>query len=159
MYSYEDWLQKADDMGFLVAEDASFKSHVKGLIFDNCIGLSAEIKTMAEKKCVLAEEIGHSITGVGSILSQNSVWERKQENKARIWSYNKLIGLDGIISSYRYGCRNSFEMADYLEVTEEVLVDSIKKYRSKYGVCTTIDNYIIYFEPNLTVAELNNTYG
>lgn len=155
MYSYEDWLQKADDMGFLVAEDASFKSHVKGLIFDNCIGLSAEIKTMAEKKCVLAEEIGHSITGVGSILSQNSVWERKQENKARLWSYNKLVGLDGIISSYRYGCRNSFEMAGYLEVTEDFLKEALTLYKNKYGTHVEYEDYIITFIPTFDVKAID----
>ena len=46
-------------------------------------------------------------------------------------------------------------MAEYLEVTEEFLRESLDMYRSKYGVCTTLDNYIIYFEPSLTVADMN----
>lgn len=37
--------------------------------------------------------------------------------------------------------------ADFLDSTEEYLKKAIQCYRSKYGVCTAIDNYVIYFEP------------
>ena len=46
-------------------------------------------------------------------------------------------------------------MAEYLEVTEPFLKDTLEAYRLKYGQYTTIDNYIIYFEPNLYVADMN----
>lgn len=46
-------------------------------------------------------------------------------------------------------------MAEYLEVTEEFLKDALKRYHQKYGVCTTVDNYIIYFEPALGVVKMN----
>ena len=39
------------------------------------------------------------------------------------------------------------EMADFLDATEEYLREAIRCYRSKYGVCAAIDNYVIYFEP------------
>lgn len=38
-------------------------------------------------------------------------------------------------------------MADFLDSTEEYLKKAIQCYRSKYGACTAIDNYVIYFEP------------
>ena len=47
-------------------------------------------------------------------------------------------------------------MAEYLDVTETFLADAIERYRSKYGMFATLDNYIIYFEPCLAVAEINN---
>ncbi|MCI9645296.1 MAG: hypothetical protein HFH40_00525 [Lachnospiraceae bacterium] len=156
MCSYEHWLQIADDMGFQVAENAFFESHAKGLISDKFIGLNKEIETTAEKKCILAEEIGHSVTGVGSILSQKGTWDCKQEQQARLWAYNRLIGLNGIINSHKNGCQNLYEMAEYLDVTETFLADAIERYRSKYGMFATLDNYIIYFEPCLAVAEINN---
>ena len=31
--------------------------------------------------------------------------------------------------------------------TEEYLREAIQCYRSKYGICVAVDNYIIYFEP------------
>lgn len=43
--------------------------------------------------------------------------------------------------------------AEYLEVTEECLQECIEIYRDKYGVYTTVDNYVIYFLPNLAVLE------
>lgn len=48
-------------------------------------------------------------------------------------------------------------MAEYLDVTEAFLADAIERYRSKYGVFTTLDNFIIYFEPNLTVTEITDS--
>ena len=38
-------------------------------------------------------------------------------------------------------------------MTEEYLQECIDCYRDKYGICTEIDNYIIYFIPNLAVME------
>ena len=130
-------------------------SKFKGLYYDGCIAISNDIDTEKERACVLAEELGHHYTTFGDILEQKiSVDNRKQELKARLWGYNKLIGLAGILSSYQAGYRNAYEMAEYLNVTEEYLKEAIEAYRRKYGICTRIDNCIIYFEPNLTVLEI-----
>lgn len=45
-------------------------------------------------------------------------------------------------------------MAEYLNVTEDFLAETLHCYKAKYGVCAKIDNYIIYFEPSLGVFEL-----
>ncbi len=60
----------------------------------------------------------------------------------------------GIVKAYQYGCRNSYEVADYLGVTEEFLADALKAYKSKYGICATVDNYIVYFEPYVGIMEI-----
>ena len=73
--------------------------------------------------------------------------KQKQEYRARLYGYNLKIGLTGLIRAYEAGCRNLYEMADFLDSTEEYLKKAIQCYRSKYGVCTAIDNYVIYFEP------------
>ena len=52
-----------------------------------------------------------------------------------------------LIRAYEAGCRNIFEMAEFLDATEEYLREAIQCYRSKYGICVAVDNYIIYFEP------------
>ena len=54
MNLYEQWLQKADDIGLHVVENVPFESQAKGLICGNCIGLNQDIETTAEKACVLA---------------------------------------------------------------------------------------------------------
>ena len=102
----------------------------------------------------MAEELGHYHTTVGNIISQSSSLDRKQELHARVWAYNKLIGLTGIINSHKQGCYSLSDAADYLEVTEEFLVETLQYYKGKYGTHTTIDNYVIYFEPSLGVFEL-----
>lgn len=42
-------------------------------------------------------------------------------------------------------------MADYLDVTEDFLKDALESYRRKYGIYTEIDNYIIFFEPWISI--------
>ena len=78
---------------------------------------------------------------------------RKQEHQARLYGYNKMIGLYGIISAFNAGCHSRYDMAEYLHVTEQYLQDAIDCYREKYGICTILDNYIIYFIPYLAIME------
>lgn len=79
---------------------------------------------------------------------------RKQERQARLWGYNRSIGLFGLIRAYEHGCKDKYKIAEYLDVTEEFLENCIACYRDKYGILTIVDNYIIYFIPHLTIAEL-----
>ena len=58
-----------------------------------------------------------------------------------------LTGHDGLIRAYEARCRNCYEMAEYLDVTEEYLEEAIDCYKAKYGLYASVDNYIIYFEP------------
>lgn len=151
---YEELLEEAEHNNIYVMEKVAFESDSKGLINNDVIGLSNKLCNNIERACVLAEELGHYNTNAGNILDQNIVNNRKQEHIARMWSYNKLIGLRGIINSYNAGCRTKYEMAEYLGVTIEFLEEAIKKYTDKYGICTELDNYIIYFIPTLGVMEL-----
>lgn len=147
-------LKEAASENIYIIENADFKSEADALMKGNIIGINKKVKSQRKKSCILAEELGHYHTTVGNILNQSKSSNRKQELKARLWAYDKLIGLEGIIRAYQYGCQNYYEMADYLEVTEEFLLDTIEQYRSRYGVYTKLDNYIIYFEPNLRVTEV-----
>ena len=151
---YEDLLTEAVNNDVYVIEKADFKSKADGLIKGNVIGLNRKIRSTQKRACVLAEELGHYHTSVGNILDQSSVENRKQERRARLWGYNKLIGLSGIVSAYKYGCRNMYEMAEYLEVTEEYLSEALECYRGKYGAYTQVDNYVVYFEPCVGVFEI-----
>lgn len=153
MTKYEELLYEAINDGISVDEDYSFKGDLSGLYIDGNIALSNQLQTTPEKTCVLAEELGHHHTSVGNILDMNDVRNRKQERQARLWGYNKLIGLSGIINAFRAGCHSRHEIADFLDVTEEYLQECIDCYREKYGVCTEIDNYTIYFIPNMAVME------
>lgn len=123
-----------------------------GLIYGNRIAIRNQL-TEIKKKCVLAEELGHYHTTAGNILDQSEPGNRKQELRARLWAHNKLIGLSGLIRAYLHGCQSIFELAEYLGVTEEFVLEAVSFYKSKYGNCARHDRYLIFFEP-LSVLEI-----
>lgn len=150
--TYEELLKEADSMGLIVKEKPLHGTD--GRILNKRIAIRKDIPTQKEKSCVLAEEIGHHATSYGNILNQNKIPNRKQELQARLYGYNLKIGLSGIVKAHQAGCRNIYEMAEYLEVTEEYLKEALECYRRKYGMCATLDNYIIYFEPRLGIMKI-----
>ncbi len=149
--NYEALLDEAQQDGLIVKEKPLIYNN--GRIKGKRIAIRKDIETSTEKACVLAEELGHHHTSVGNIIDMENVSNRKQERQARFWGYNKLIGLTGIVRAFQAGCQSRHEVADLLDVTEEYFQECIDCYRDKYGVCTEIDNYTIYFIPNLAVME------
>lgn len=145
---YNALLNEANAEGISIKE-RPFKTY-DGRIKGKDIYLRKDMNT-AEKSCVLAEELGHYYTTVGDILDMNVSENRKQERQARLWGYNRVIGLFGLIRAYEHGCKDKYEIAEYLDVTEEYLEDCINCYRDKYGEYKIVDNYTIYFIPNLMI--------
>lgn len=125
-----------------------------GLISGHRIAIRKDIETQKEKACVLAEELGHYHTSSGDILDQSNVVNRKQELRARMWGYNQMIGLTGLVSAVKANCRSVYEIAEYLDVTEDYLKEALAAYRSKYGLGKAVDNYWITFEPSLQIYEM-----
>ena len=150
--TYEEMQILHDDLN-IVEMDLSEVSGLKGLYVNGHIAINAKMSDI-EKACVLAEELGHHYTSVGNILDMTSFANRKQERQARLWAYNKQIGLIGLVRAFEHGCQNRFEIAEYLEVTEEFLEECIECYRNKYGICKRVDNYVVYFIPQLSVMKL-----
>ena len=150
---YEILVSEASDTGLTVKEKPL--KYNNGRIKGNKIAIRKDLETSSQKACVLAEELGHHYTTVGNILDQADTGNRKQERRARLWAYDKLIGLHGIIDAFEHGCRNRYEIAEYLDVTESFLLDTIAVYREKYGVCKRFQNYVVYFEPTLAIGKLN----
>lgn len=148
--TYEELLIESESQNLIVKEKNL--PGYNGRIYKNRIAISKNLN-MSEKKSVLAEELGHHHTSVGNILNMEDLSNRKQERQARLWGYNKLIGLTGIVNAFESGCQSAYEASEFLEVTVEYLQECIDCYRDKYGICTEIDNYIIYFIPNLAVME------
>lgn len=155
MNTFEELQEEACKDGIDVIENYPFESdRISGLYADYTIVLSKNLKNSAKKACVLTEELGHHYTAVGDIIDQSTVENRKQELYGRAWAYNKQIGLTGLINAYKNHCQNAHEVAEYLNVTDEFLTDSLNYYKSKYGCCPQVDNYFIFFEPNIAVTEL-----
>lgn len=153
MNTYELLESEACKDGIEVVNHNFRSNRIKGLYCNNVIAINSSIETTTEKACVLAEELGHYHTTVGNIISMSDVQNRKQERHARFWAYNNRIGLYGLIRAYEHGCSNRYEVAEFLEVTEDFLEEAIECYRQKYGVCRNVDNYTVYFIPQLAVCK------
>lgn len=154
MNLFEEALEKANNLGIDVIENYDFRSErIKGLYCDGTIALNTNIKTNTEKRCVLEEEISHHVVNVGDIITM-SYGNIKEEQKARLITYNKLIGLRGIIKAYEHHRTSLHEMAEFLDVTEGFLRDALNLYEKKYGICVAVDNYIINFVPCFSVTKL-----
>lgn len=151
--TYEELLNIAL-MEDIEVSETPLPGNLEGIYFNNYIRINKDIDTLNRKAGVLAEELGHHYTTVGDITDQSLTSNRKQELQARLWAYNKQIGLLGIVQAFEHRCKDKYEMAEYLNVTEEFLSEALDCYRSKYGVSVKIDNYIIRFEPNLQVTKL-----
>ena len=108
--TYEELL-KLSDTENLIVKEKNIPGY-GGRIYKNRIAIHQGIDTSVEKACVLAEELGHHYTSVGCILDQTDLANRKQERQARLWGYNKLIGLMGIVRAFNAGCQNQYEIAD-----------------------------------------------
>lgn len=152
MNNYELLLDNASQKGLTVKEKPLKASD--GRIKGKRIAIREDIETTVKKACVLAEELGHHHTTVGNIIDLENPENRKQERQARLWAYNKQIGLRGLIRAYEHGCRSRHEIAEYLEVTEDFLQEAIECYRDKYGIGAVINNYYIMFIPNLQIMKL-----
>lgn len=149
MTKYEYLLNEAHSQQLITVESPLRAN--KGRIVGDMIAIKSDM-TDTEKQCVMAEELGHYYTSVGDILDQESVDNRKQELKARLWAYKRLLPLDCFISAFRSGCNSLYEYADYLNVTETFLRDAIRRYKQIYGTdWVRVDNYAIRFCPELAI--------
>ncbi len=149
---YEDLVIDIQNKGICII-DMNFHGKCKGLYVDNIIAISSNLETDKEKKCILAEESGHYYTSIGNILDKSDISKAKQEKRARNWGYEKLVSIVDIINAFKAGVETRYEMAEYLNITEDFLDASIKHYKEKYGAFYLIDKYLINFEPYLKIME------
>ena len=153
MNSYELLEYEACKEGIEII-DYEFKSErIKGLYCDGSIAISKGLRTTPEKISVLAEELGHYYTTAGDITDQTDISNRKQEHRARLWAYDKLIGLSGIIKGFESGCQTRYELAEFLRVPESFLQEALGCYREKYGQYIVTDGYVVYFTPTIGVMK------
>lgn len=147
--SYEKLLYKSEEENIIV-EEVSMPYRTKGLsgvIGDTKLAWIDKDLTSIEKKCVLAEEIGHIKTSCGNILDQSSISNRKQERRARKWATENTLPLASLVDGWKNGCTSYYELAEFLEVSEEFLLESLQLYSEKYGIRIEVDEYIVLFEP------------
>jgi len=147
----EALLDETDQQSVEVYENFMARG-IRGLYSDNIIWLNQGL-SYRDKACVLAEEMGHYYTSSGNTLDQKQTGNIKQEKRARNWAYEKLIPLQSFVEASKEGITNWYELADFMDVTEEFLEQAMDHYKEKYGLYVEWTSYLIYFEP-LGVLEL-----
>ena len=150
--TYENLLIEAEEKGIKVKEKHMYVG-LKGIYKNNKILINLKASTDVEKKCILSEEIGHHETSYGNILDDNNIVNRKQEVIARRWGYEHTVKIEDLIKAYEYGAVNSFEIAEYLEVTEQHLINAINNYKKRHGIFAELANHFICFEPHLKIEK------
>ncbi|WP_019636160.1 ImmA/IrrE family metallo-endopeptidase [Paenibacillus fonticola] len=154
MNSYEELKQ---EVTITFDDQAALPEWLRGIYIESGVGnmilLNRNLETDRERKCILSEEMGHQHKTVGDITDQSKLENQQQELRARQWGYERLVPLSAIVQAFHARVRGRYEIAEFLDVTEEFLQASIDRYRNKYGLYTIWNNYIIYFDP-LGVAEI-----
>ncbi|SLN00159.1 Phage protein [Brachybacterium faecium] len=128
------WIDKLEETypNVEVIEDSNMPVGQKGLYINGTILLNKN-QSYIEKRCTLAEELGHHETTYGDIVYSDVIVNRKLEIIARRWGYKKLIPKDTLQEAYNKNFIYYYEMAEYLDVTEEFLHECIKYYNLKNG--------------------------
>lgn len=128
MNKFEKLLKKATDANISVYEYNLGESNLEGLYYDNNIALSNKIETTNRKACIIAEELGHHYTSSGNILNTKDIGSMRQEHRARRWAYDIMVKEQDIKKAISAGCREIWEIAEYLDIDEQFLRDALVYY-------------------------------
>lgn len=92
------------------------------------IGLSKSLfSNRAHFRCVLAEELGHHFTSVGNSVPltffhySDRITISRTEYRAMRWAALYLMPLDKLCLAFKKGIRERWELAEFFDVTEEMV--------------------------------------
>ena len=67
--------------------------------------------------------------------------------KEFIETQNVLYGVARSVEAHNYGVSNLYELAEYVQLSEEYIAEILKHYKNKYGIGTHYGEYLITFDP------------
>ena len=150
MTVYERLEQTAYDNNIYLLRSA-LPAPLNGLFFkamDFCtITLSTRLQRTCEHCVVLAEELGHYHTVIIDLFHAPPEMQEYYERRAFEWMVHELVPLPRLVDSWKSGIRTAWETAEYLEVTEELLIKALNYYEQHYGSCVKCGSYCIHFRP------------
>lgn len=99
------------------------------------IGLNYSIiKNSSEEKSILAEELGHYYCNALYNSNYSNAEISKKEFRATKWAFKSLVPFKKLKELYEEGCRYSYEFAEELGVTEELIEKAYNYYsEGNYG--------------------------
>ncbi len=82
-----------------------------------------------DEKMKLAHELGHCMTG--SFYNPYTPLDvrAQHETRANRWAYRQLVPTEVLLDAVQSGCRNMWELAEYLDLPEDFLTDALDYYK------------------------------
>ncbi len=94
---------------------------------------------LKRKTAIAYHEVGHLRSGLGATAGKN-------ENRARRWAEIQLIHPERMIEAVIKGAHNFFDLADALDLDEELLHDFLLRMAASFEYYENGD-YVISFKP------------
>lgn len=107
-----------------------------GCVKDNySIGLNYSIiRGSSEEKTILAEELGHYYCNALYNSNYSNAEISKKEFRATKWAFKSLVPFKKLKELHEEGCRYTYEFAEELGVTEELIEKAYNYYsEGNYG--------------------------
>ena len=144
MSHYEELLTKNEHIK--IKDTHSLPNGYSGFYKDGVIPIDKNLSERRKAE-VLYEELAHHKLTYGNILDQSKFNNRKFENYARRHGYEAALPLRIIVEAHNYGVSNLYELAEYVQLSEEYIAEILKHYKNKYGIGTHYEEYLITFDP------------
>ena len=121
----------------IIVQPADFPYPLRGIYIDDgklkMIGIAKDIETLAERRSVFAEELGHHFTSVGNATVCHCYVDRifidKTERKAMVWAGHYLVPERDLDDAVKQGHVSLWDLADYFTVTEKFMAFCVKMYK------------------------------
>lgn len=95
-----------------------------------CIGIDLDkVQTDAEEKTILLHELGHCETGAFYTRWSPVDNRAKCEAAADRWAIRKELGYKKLCRAIQAGCTETYELADYFGVSEEMIRKALRYYK------------------------------
>lgn len=123
--------------------DFEFPSKIRGAYHNGVIGINKEIGDNAERRCIIACEMGRHL-----LRKNKSIFlTEEQENiLAMHWAVSVLMPLSAFIEYDRLGLNKDEGFADYLNITPQFLKSGVEVYKNLLGNRILFQNCIIDLE-------------
>ena len=131
MSHYEELLTKNEHIK--IKDTHSLPNGYSGFYKDGVILIDKNLSERRKAE-VLYEELAHHKLTYGNILDQSKFNNRKFENYARRYGYETALPLRIIVEAHNYGVSNLYELAEYVQLSEEYISEILKHYKNKYGI-------------------------
>jgi len=122
----------------IVVEEFSLTDPLKGIYIcqskATAIGLSSKLESVAEKRSIMAEELGHHFTTAGYCISREFYnysarqYIDKTEYKALRWAANYLISDDALLDALQDGIDDIGSLAEHFVVMPEIVQLRLKLF-------------------------------